>query len=425
MGTAPVRRPSKVKLTVRTIESLSPRPAVYTVWDSEIRGFGVRVLKTGQKSFVLKFSLRRQQRWITLGRFRELSLESARKLALMKRGEIAQGMDPSQEARARKNAPTVSELIDRFVDEHVLPKTRASTAQGYSRYLNQVVRPRLGAFLVQDVTSKEIAEFHHSLRETPRQANQAVAILRKMFECAETWKFRPQFSNPCRSVTMFPEKRRTRFLETHELAALGAVLTEMEREGSAPAPAVAAIRLLLLTGARHNEILKLQWRQVDFERRLLRFNPEEHKTGGSKGMKTVPLSAPALAILEGLPRVLGNPFVIPGGLPGKHFVGLQKVWERIRRRVTQLGSQGKKGALGEAVNIEDVRIHDLRHTFASVGVSSGRSLPEIASLLGQEQLSITERYSHMADNARFQASEKIAGSIASSLGVTTPRPPSS
>lgn len=406
------------KLTKRFIDALSPETRIYTVWDSEIPGFGVRVMPSGQKSFVLKFVANRQQRWITLGRFGDLTPEEGRKLAQARRGDVAKGLDPSLAIRAHRSAPTIKDLIDRFIEEHVEPKTKASTAVGYVRHLRNVIEPRLGRLLVKEVSSSEVAKFHHVLRETPRQANQSLAILRKMFNCAEIWGYRPISTNPCLHIGKNPENKRERFLQPQELQALGEVLLEAQQKSTLPAPALAAIRLLVFTGARLNEIQELRWSQVDLQRKILTFSAEQHKTGRKTGSKVLPLNSPAIEVLSGLKQVLGNPFVIVGEKPGTHFTALQKVWERLRKRVSELEAKkvrDKKKAPGDVVNIEDVRIHDLRHTFASIGVSQGLSLPVVGSLLGHSQPAMTQRYAHILDDPKVTASEGIATKIAEEL----------
>lgn len=409
----------RTKLTKKLVESLVSSDQTYTLWDHEIPGFGVRVMTSGHKSFVLKCLVNRQQRWMTLGRFGDITLEEARKMATSKRGDIAKGIDPTQENRAMRTAPTVKELIDRFIEQHVVPKTRETTARGYIRYLRTVIEPRLGRLLVRAVTPAEVSKFHHDLRETPRQANQAVAILRKMFHEAEIWGYRPISSNPCVLVQKNPESKRERYLSTQELAVLGEVLAKAESEEFIPLQAVTALRLLIFTGARHGEILQLRWDQVDPERKLLIFGAEQHKTGRKSGTKTLPLNGPAFELLKATPRVLGNPHVIPGLKPGSHFIGLQKCWERVRDKVDEIEAERvekKERVPGEVVSIQDVRIHDLRHTFASVGVSHGLSLPVMGSLLGHSQPSMTQRYAHLADDPRSEASEQVGERLAEALG---------
>lgn len=408
----------QTKLTKRIIDALETPRSVETIWDSEIPGFGLRIMPSGRKSFVLKFTASGRQRWMTLGRFGDLTVEEARRMAQARRGDVALGKDPSDEARASKGAPTMTELIDRFLEEHVKLKTRPSTAVGYNRYLKRVIEPRLGRLLVKEVTPAEVSKFHHSLKETPRQANQAVAILRKMFNQAEVWGYRAWHSNPCLRIQKNPETQRTRYLTDQEIQVLGEALTKADADRSIPSSAIAAIRLLILTGARHSEILKLRWDQVDFDRKVLTFLPDQHKTGKKSGVKTIPLNAPALDLLKEVPRGLRNPYVIQGALPQTHLVGLQKCWERLKQRVLELEAakvKARKKTKAEAVNIDDVRIHDLRHTFASTGVSHGLSLPLIGSLLGHSQPSVTQRYAHVGADPRREASEQVGSELAKKL----------
>jgi integrase len=200
---------------------------------------------------------------------------------------------------------------------------------------------------------------------------------------------------------------------------LGEVLARAESEEFIPLQAVTALRLLIFTGARHGEILQLRWDQVDPERKLLIFGAEQHKTGRKTGTKTLPLNGPAFELLRATPRVLGNPHVIPGLKPGSHFIGLQKCWERVRDKVDEIEAERvekKERVPGEVVSIQDVRIHDLRHTFASVGVSHGLSLPVMGSLLGHSQPAMTQRYAHFSNDPRLEASEHVAEILVEALG---------
>ena len=214
-----------------------------------------------------------------------------------------------------------------------------------------------------------------------------------MLNLAESWGIRPDGSNPCRHVERYREKRRERFLGNDELARLGQVLSDAEANDTEPPSAIAAVRLLILTGCRLQEVLGLRWDQVDFERRQIRF--EESKTG----QKTIALGAAALELLCGLPRLEGNPYVIPGKKDGAHFVGMPKVWQRIRKQA----------------GLENVRLHDLRHSFASVGAGAGLSLPIIGKLLGHTQAATTQRYAHLAADPVRQAADRISGEIAAAL----------
>jgi len=221
------------------------------------------------------------------------------------------------------------------------------------------------------------------------QANRCLALLSKFFNWTEKHGFRHDGSNPCRHIERYKEDKRERFLSETELTALSNILTQAEKTGTASPWVIAAIRLLMLTGARHSEILTLKWEWIDFERACIRL--PDSKTGA----KTLYLNAPALEVLANTPRLEGNPHVICGDKDGAHLVNLQKPWKRIR----------------QAAGLEEVRIHDLRHSFASVAVAGGMSLPLIGALLGHSQPATTARYAHLASDPLRAASETIASRI--------------
>ena len=207
---------------------------------------------------------------------------------------------------------------------------------------------------------------------------------------AEVWGWRPDGSNPCRHVKRYKERKRERFLSPEETERLGEVLRDAEQEMPS---AVAAIRLLLLTGCRLSEIQFLRWEDVKEDCIEL----PDAKTGG----RVVPLGPEARAVLESLPREDGNPWVIAGKLPGSHLTDLQRPWRRIRERA----------------GLEDVRIHDLRHSYASRALALGESLTMIGKLLGHTQVQTTARYAHLARDSIQNAAARITGSIGSNLAA--------
>ena len=242
------------------------------------------------------------------------------------------------------------------------------------------------------LTAKE-AKLHHKCRETPYQGNRVLSLLQKMFNLAEGWGLRPQNSNPCTHIEKYREEKRRRFLNPEELARLGATLKAIEDEGAEPPQALAAVRLLLFTGARLNEILSAKWQYVNSELGALVL--PDSKTG----FKSIPLSAPAREILEGLPVVQDNNYFLPGHRRGSHFVGLQKVWDRIKKRA----------------ELPDVRLHDIRHSYASVGAAAGLGLPIVGALLGHLDASTTQRYAHLAQDPLKAAAELIGNRIDEAL----------
>ena len=308
------------------------------------------------------------------------------------------GGDPAEEARQKMKAPTVAALAARYLEEHAIPKKKPRSVAEDRAHLRRFILPRFGTRKAAGITRADVQSFHHALKATPYQANRALALLSKMFNLAERWGVRPDGSNPGRHVERYPEQCRERFLSAVELARLGEVVAEAEANGSEPPSALAAIRLLILTGCRRQEILGLRWEQVDFQRGLLVF--EDSKTG----RKAIPLGAAVLALLVDLPRLEGNPYVLPGERQGRHFVGLRDVWVRIRRRA----------------GLEDVRIHDLRHSFASVGASGGDCLLIIGKLLGHTQAATTQRYAHLTADPVKQAADRISGEIAARMNGSRP-----
>ncbi|MEQ1890400.1 MAG: site-specific integrase [Alphaproteobacteria bacterium] len=314
----------------------------------------------------------------------------ARREATRLLGEIAAGHDPAGNRDASKRSPTVATLAEMFLQGHITGKRKPSTARHYRDILERIVAPKLGTHLAATVTRSDVARLHHAMNSVPYQANRMLAVLSVMFNWAEQHGYRPDGSNPCRYIGKYPESKRERFLSEAELARLADTLKKTEADGAESPYVIAAVRLLLFTGARLNEILSLQWSHIDIERASLRL--PDSKTGA----KTIYLSAPALATLAVIPRIEGNPFTICGGKAGAHLVNLEKPWRRIRARASLPG----------------VRLHDLRHSFASFAASGGLSLPMIGKLLGHTQPATTARYAHLAHDPARAANDAIGQRIA-------------
>jgi integrase len=300
---------------------------------------------------------------------------------------------------AEKPKPTVpaakslfSVVADQFMAIHGA-KLKPRTLEEQQRIIRLFLKPAFGTLDITAISRIEVEAAHAKWKKTPRAANHALAVMSSLMNWAEEHKYRPEDSNPCRKITHYPQNNRERFLQPDELARLGAALDQAEREQLATPHAIAALRLLIFTGARLSEILTLQWSWVDLGRAALLL--PDSKTG----QKTIPLNAPAVDVLNAIPRMAGNPFVIAGHRHGARMVNLQKPWRRIRA----------------IAGLDDVRIHDLRHTFASVGVAAGGSLPIIGRALGHARTETTARYAHLTDSPVKQPSQTIGETLANAM----------
>ncbi len=374
------------RLTKRIVEGATPKVKEYYLWDEDIPGLGLRVLPSGRKQYIVQYRAGRRSRRISLGPHTVLTAEQARTNALSILSDARSGKDPAAERDTYRDALLVKDLAKRFDEQHISVRVKPVTAREYRRSLDKLILPRLGRMVITDVTRAQIAKFHHDLRHSPYQANRCLAILSKMFNLAELWGLRVEGSNPCRLVPKYPEKQRERFLSLAEIKQLGDILNDMEQEGREMPSAILAIRLLLYTGCRLNEIMTLQWDFVDLETRTLKL--PDSKTGA----KTVFLGRSACELLETAPRLPGNPWVITGLILGQRLTDLQPLWQRVRARA----------------DLPEVRIHDLRHTFASTAIAAGHSLPIIGKLLGHTQVQTTARYAHLAAQPAVLAADSIS-----------------
>jgi integrase len=385
-----------VNLTKRTVESAAWHGREGTAdyrWDDDLPAFGIRVYPSGRKSFIVSYRAQGRQHFHTLGQFGPMTVHEAKTCALGVLAAVRRGDDPAGDRSSYRKAPTMADLFERFMREHARPRKKATSVVTDERIWQLHVLPQVGKRKIADLERADVSRLHAEMAETPYQANRLLAVLSKAFNLAEVWGWRIDGSNPCRHVQRFREEKRERFLSGEELAGLSEVLTEAEQARLESPFAVAAIRLLILTGCRVGEIVKLTWSEVDFERRCLRL--ADSKTG----KKTVYLNTAALQLLAELDRDPENPHVIQGNVAGNHLIGLTRIWFRIRRRA----------------GLEEVRLHDLRHTFASVGAGMGLSLPIIGKLLGHTQAVTTQRYAHLASDPMHDAAERIGASLGASL----------
>ena len=384
-----------VRLTRRLVDALQVSSGDIVVWDCDLPGFGVRVYASGRKAWCVQTrSPQGRPKRKTLGRYGDLTPDQARREAAAAIDRIKQGLDsdPLQDTSER----TVADLAERYMKFHLQVNCRPKTVETFGQVMRSYIIPELGHLVLSEVDRSHVSALHHRLRDKPGQANSTLTVLSGMFRLAKDWGMKVPDRNPCRSVRRYRQQTRERFLSPEEYCRLGRTLDEVQADGSVMPSAIHAIRLLLLTGCRRNEIVTLRWDDVD------RTAGEIRLRDGKTGLRYVPLTPAVRSVLASIPRVKGNPWVITGKKPGGHFTGLGHSWEQIRRRA----------------ELEDVRIHDLRHSYASRALALNEGLPMIGKLLGHRQVVTTARYTHLMRDAEKATAAKVGASIGADILLT-------
>jgi integrase len=412
------------KLTRRTVDALKARAERYDVYDSDLPGFAVRVAPGGAKSFAVWYRAGKGRgapsRRFTLGVYGTLTVEQARDAAKAQLARVELGEDPAREAADQKGVGTLATLGTQFLAD-VDMRRKATTAREYRRIFKRHVVPALGSRRVDTITVEDVTRIQRSMRRTPILANRCMAMLGAFFGFCDP---NGQRANPAHKVEPFPEKARERYLTPEEVQRLGDALVRAEHTGLPLAPQIAkhrkrakgktakhrpksadalkpanlymvsAIRFLLFSGWRENEALTLRWTDLDKQRGTATLG--DTKTGRSVRH----LGAPAWALLDELPTRADNPHVFVGRGKGEHLRDLSMVWYAVRH----------------AAGLDDVRLHDLRHSFASTIASSGGSLLLIGKLLGHKNPRTTARYSHLFDDPVRATADATATQLAGWLG---------
>jgi integrase len=394
------------KLTQELVRTASvPVSGATTVWDNDphLPGFGLRVHAGGTRSFFLNYWHGGRERRITIGTFPRWSVTAAREEAKDLRKRVDRGEDPAGEKRERRTAPTVQDLIDRYIKDHLPRKATATARQNDERKMLAEIGEKLGKHTkVADVHGGDIRDMHHRITESgrPVRANRVLAICSKLFSLSltpmkgENTPWRNAVSgNPCKGIERNHEEARDRFFSQSELTAIGEALSKY------PGVAADCVRLVMLTGCRPGEAMLATWEEFDAEPGYW-VKPSAHV----KQRKThrLPLNPPAIELINRLRKHRKGKWVFPGDKPGEHLAALWHVWHFVRRE-TGIG--------------KTARLYDLRHTFASVGAGGGLSLPIIGKLLGHTQSRTTQRYAHLADDPLREATEKV-GAVITNIGKT-------
>ena len=376
------------RLTKTLLDGLTPGEKDVTLWDSLLPGFGVR-LRPGNphKTFYVQYRLLGQQRKRKLGTYGILTVEEARQQARDWLSQVARGLDPAQ---APPQVRTISDLANRFLTEHVLRHNKPLMQRNVQILLRLHVLPALGSQDVRRLASPSVRALHQAMHHTPYQANRTLALVSKMFALAERWGWRDLGTNPARGIQAYREHARERYLTPEELQRLMQALGEADQARTHHWRFTMAVRLVLFTGARTGEILGLKWAYIDWQ------HGEARLPDSKTGPKSLYFSQEALEVIRRLPREIDNPFCLPGTKPGRPYGGLRLTWEHFRR----------------TVGLDEVRLHDLRHTYAAYAAGAGVSLPQIGALLGHKHPQATARYAHIAPEVAHAAAAQTGQALA-------------
>ena len=386
------------------------------LWDDALAGFGVAAYPNGKKVYVAQYRQAGRSRRSAIGDHGRLTPEEARSEAKKLLGSVEKGDDPIAARKAERKVQTFSEIASEFLLQHSKAKRKPRTHEGYEILVERHIKPSIGRIRISELRRADITRMHTRMASTPGAANRAVSLVSAIWNWAAARDEVASGANPAKGIARYPESAKERFLSSDEFRRLGEALIKAETEGlpyevneqgpnakHAPKPenrkrvidpyAAAAIRLLILTGARLREILHAQWESVDFERGILFLR--DSKTG----RKPIYLGSATLAILTGLPRVKGNPYIIAGSTADKPRADLKNPWR----------------AITDAAGLNGLRLHDLRHSFASVGAGASLGLPIIGKLLGHTQPSTTARYAHLDADPMRRAVETISDTITTAM----------
>jgi integrase len=366
-------------------------------------GFGLRITPDGTKTFIAQVRLGGRKHRVRLGRHPDISVAQARELALQAIADLRQGHDPALARKTRDKAlaagaVTLRALAERWMAEHVRPKLKPRTVFDYEQLLTKHILPPLGRLPVAQIERSDILTLHASMQRTPRRANYVVSTVRAILNFGIDLGLRPPGSNPARRIKMYRERKRERFLSEIEIARAADGIAQAERAGRIGPHAAAGIRLALFTGARSGEVTAARWAHVDWGRKIIRL--PDSKTNEPR---TIHLSDAALDVLTGLPRV--GPYIVAGANVGEPYKNLGRAWIIAR------------GLVG----LDDVRLHDLRHSYASLAAGKGVSLPMIGKLLGHRNPTTTNRYLHLTRDAAASVNDQLGAAMASAIGRGAPQ----
>ncbi len=386
------------RLTKTLVDSLAvPLSGPSFAWDDRLAGFGIKVLTNGSRKYVLKYRTHGgragTQRWLSLGSHGSITCDQARALAQQYLAAVATGSDPQAQRKSLATAPTLADAWDRFERDHLGLK-KDSTQRSYKAIWVDKLKPAFGRRRIKDMTRSDVDAFHKKLSGTPYQANRILALLSRLMNLAEAWEWRPQGTNPCRYIVKFAESARQRFLSGSEISAISSATAQLLADQDITPHAANILHMLLLTGARSGELASAEWGWVDWDNMIIALPTS--KTGA----KPIYLSDDAGSLLrEQHERSKSQKYIYPGRSEGKHIHNLRKPWARIC----------------DKAGLSGVRVHDLRHTNASLALSTGTSLAVVGRLLGHTQAQTTLRYAHLESDPALRAANLIGQRVRDSI----------
>jgi integrase len=368
------------------IDCALPEASDSFLWDSEVKGFGVRIQPSGTKSYMVRYRTKEgTQRKQNLGRTNVLTPAEARELARKVLAKVAAGEDPMAERRKEESQPTIADLEERYTREHAKPFKKPASQHIDAQNWRLYILPEWRTRLVAEIKKSDILTLFGSMADKPAAANQTLALLSKAMNLAEDWGWRASNTNPCHRIKRYKLKKHTAVLTYEQMARLHQTMTKMVAERRLTPEFAAAIRLLQLTGCRKNEILEAETAWVDRSKRVLRLPDSK------VGPRDIPLSEHALEIIEDL----DGQYLI-GGNRGKATSNVYRVWARVKK---------------EAELPADLRIHDLRHSAGSLAHMAGMTQSQIAELLGHSILATTEKYIHNHDGDAAKAANVLGAVV--------------
>ena len=381
-----------VKLTEALLDSLVPANRDQYLFDTVITSFGYRLTPAGKGIYVVGRNPRH-----TVGFRPPLRLTEARELAAQMLIDIRLGRDPKAARRMRAQAAAtgrtlVAQLVDKWLNDHVRAKLKPRTVADYERMVAQHIGPALGHLPVQQVVRDDLVQLHLAMKRTPRQANYVVTVIHAIFNFAEDLELRPHGSNPAKRIKRYREGKVERFLTEDEIAKVADGIDVAERTGKIGPHVACGLRLALFTGARSGEITAIRWAHIDWERKFIRL--PDSKTNEPR---TIHLSDAAIEVLRSIPR--SGPYVVAGAIDGEPFKNLWRAWTIVRT----------------LAGLPDVRLHDLRHSYASLAAGRGVSLQMIGKLLGHKVPAPTQRYAHLARDAAALVNDELGAAMAAAI----------